>query len=199
MWSPPTKRAFDEQPPIKSRCRAARMIGLTHGLILHHAPTIANLADALVTLLALLLTLALAALSYECFEKPIVAMGRALHYQESKKLLHAWSISQMWHAHHGEIFKVAAPPVNHPLDCTRRQENSWMKCTTTTTNFLPKTELKLFAWTSTVPCILPADLRRTDHLRPWHAVILVTPARHRYHGPLGHVDQSVLLADIAAE
>ena len=72
------------------------MIDLTHGLILHHTPTIANLADALVTLLALVLTLALAALSYDCFEKPIVAMGRALQYEESKKLLRAWSISQTW-------------------------------------------------------------------------------------------------------
>jgi peptidoglycan/LPS O-acetylase OafA/YrhL len=72
------------------------ILGLTHGLIPHQAPTIANLADALVTLLALLLTLALAALSYKWFEKPIVTMGHALHYQRSTTSLRARSISQLW-------------------------------------------------------------------------------------------------------
>jgi peptidoglycan/LPS O-acetylase OafA/YrhL len=65
------------------------ILELTHGLFLHHAPTIANLVDALVTLLALLLTLSLAAVSYKWFEKPIVAMGHALKYQGSATLPHA--------------------------------------------------------------------------------------------------------------
>lgn len=58
------------------------ILGLAHGLILHHDPTIANVADGLVTLLALMLTLGLAALSYEWFEKPFMAMGRTLHYRK---------------------------------------------------------------------------------------------------------------------
>jgi peptidoglycan/LPS O-acetylase OafA/YrhL len=59
------------------------ILGLAHGLVLHHDPTIANPVDALVTLTALLLTLALAAMSYKWFEKPILAIGRAINYQRA--------------------------------------------------------------------------------------------------------------------
>jgi peptidoglycan/LPS O-acetylase OafA/YrhL len=58
------------------------IFGLVHGLILHQDPTIANVTDGLVTLLALMLTLGLAALSYEWFEKPFMTMVRTLNYRK---------------------------------------------------------------------------------------------------------------------
>jgi hypothetical protein len=59
------------------------MLGLTHGLILHQEPGIEGVDDALVTLFALVLTLTLATLSYNYFEKRIVQMGHAFRYQEA--------------------------------------------------------------------------------------------------------------------
>jgi peptidoglycan/LPS O-acetylase OafA/YrhL len=58
------------------------ILGLTHGLILHQASRIQGTQDLMVTLLALMLTLVLANLSWKFFEKPIVAMGHGLHYQK---------------------------------------------------------------------------------------------------------------------
>ena len=74
------------------------IFGLAHGLILHHDPTIANVADGLVTLLALMLTLGLAALSYEWFEKPFMAMGRTLHYRKiSRSAPYSGYRGARWH------------------------------------------------------------------------------------------------------
>jgi peptidoglycan/LPS O-acetylase OafA/YrhL len=52
------------------------LLQLMHGLILHRAPQITGLGDATITLLALVVTLALAAVSYRYFEAPIIGLGR---------------------------------------------------------------------------------------------------------------------------
>jgi peptidoglycan/LPS O-acetylase OafA/YrhL len=70
-------------------------LGLTHGLILHQAPTIADVTGLLVTLLALALTVSVGVLSYNFFERPIVAIGHSFHYQGSTTLLGARSIRQL--------------------------------------------------------------------------------------------------------
>jgi peptidoglycan/LPS O-acetylase OafA/YrhL len=59
------------------------MIGLTHGLILHQTPRIQGFQDIVVTLLALVITLALASLSWTYFEKRLVATGRRFNYQQA--------------------------------------------------------------------------------------------------------------------
>jgi peptidoglycan/LPS O-acetylase OafA/YrhL len=57
------------------------MMGLTHGLILHQWPKIQGFQDLMVSLLAFVLTLALAYLSWNFFEKRLVAIGHRFHYQ----------------------------------------------------------------------------------------------------------------------
>ncbi|HEX8650015.1 MAG TPA: acyltransferase [Pyrinomonadaceae bacterium] len=59
------------------------VLGLCHGLIRGREPQIASLPDAAVTLLALILTLALATLSWVYFEKPLVKRGHEHSYEES--------------------------------------------------------------------------------------------------------------------
>jgi peptidoglycan/LPS O-acetylase OafA/YrhL len=54
--------------------------GLTHGLILGKDLSINNLADGVATLVAFLLTLLLAALSWRFFEKPIIDWGHSFSY-----------------------------------------------------------------------------------------------------------------------
>ena len=55
--------------------------GLTHGLLLHTAPQLRTPADVAVTLLALAITLLLAALSYHFFEGPILRFGHRFRYR----------------------------------------------------------------------------------------------------------------------
>jgi peptidoglycan/LPS O-acetylase OafA/YrhL len=55
--------------------------GLTHGLLLHTAPQLRTPADVAVTLLALAITLLLAALSYRFFEGPILRFGHRFRYR----------------------------------------------------------------------------------------------------------------------
>src|ERR1017187_9499115 len=55
--------------------------GLTHGLLLHTAPQLRTPADVAVTLLALAITLSLAALSYRFFEGPILRFGHQFRYR----------------------------------------------------------------------------------------------------------------------
>jgi peptidoglycan/LPS O-acetylase OafA/YrhL len=59
------------------------LLGLCHGLIRGREPQIASLPDAAVTLLALILTLALATLSWVYFEKPLVKRGHQHSYEDS--------------------------------------------------------------------------------------------------------------------
>ena len=54
--------------------------GLAHGLILNQAPILRTWTDALVTVLAIVGTLALAALSWHRFEQPLVELGHSLKY-----------------------------------------------------------------------------------------------------------------------
>lgn len=58
------------------------MLGLCHALIRGREPQIAGIADAAVTLLALVLTLALARLSWVYFEKPLVRRGHQHSYEK---------------------------------------------------------------------------------------------------------------------
>lgn len=53
---------------------------LAHGLMLNQAPILKTWTDALVTLLAIVGTLALAALSWHWFERPLVELGHGLKY-----------------------------------------------------------------------------------------------------------------------
>lgn len=55
--------------------------GLLHALIRNQAPRITNMNDALVTLLALAITLALACLSWRFFERPLVQIGQHAKYE----------------------------------------------------------------------------------------------------------------------
>jgi peptidoglycan/LPS O-acetylase OafA/YrhL len=57
------------------------LIGLAHGLIRGQAPIMRTAADGLVTLLAVLATLALASLSWHFFERPLVDYGHTLKYR----------------------------------------------------------------------------------------------------------------------
>jgi len=59
------------------------MLGLTHGLILHQRPQIHNVQDLMITIFALILTLALANLSWNCFEKRLVSKAHRLNYKDS--------------------------------------------------------------------------------------------------------------------
>ena len=59
------------------------VLGLMHGLILHQSPGIRSLPDALITALALLTTLAIAALSYRYIEKPVIGFGHGFIYARS--------------------------------------------------------------------------------------------------------------------
>lgn len=61
------------------------MAGLVHGCIGNDQPKIATLADAGFTLVALALTLGLAALSYRYFEQPLVRAGHRLSYANQVK------------------------------------------------------------------------------------------------------------------
>jgi peptidoglycan/LPS O-acetylase OafA/YrhL len=55
---------------------------LAHQLLLHSPPQIYNARGIGVTLLALALTLAVASLSWQCFEKPLIRKGHAYAYRE---------------------------------------------------------------------------------------------------------------------
>ena len=54
--------------------------GLLHGLLLGQSPQIRSQLDALVTVASLLVTLALAAISYRYFEAPLLRMGHRHAY-----------------------------------------------------------------------------------------------------------------------
>lgn len=58
------------------------VLGLCHALIRGREPQIASISDAAVTLLALVLTLALARLSWVYFEKPLVKRGHQHSYEK---------------------------------------------------------------------------------------------------------------------
>ena len=60
------------------------MVGLLHGFFRHDEPHIRNPADAAITLLALALTLLLAALSFRFFESPILRMGQRFQYASNR-------------------------------------------------------------------------------------------------------------------
>jgi peptidoglycan/LPS O-acetylase OafA/YrhL len=73
------------------------ILGLMHEVVLHHSPTIAGAADGLVTLVALLITFAVATLSYKFFERPIVGLGHTFHYQSSISLFRSLgAFSRLW-------------------------------------------------------------------------------------------------------
>ena len=55
--------------------------GSLHGIILRQAPSISNLSDAIVTLLALTVCLGVATLSWHFFERPIVQYGQRIRYR----------------------------------------------------------------------------------------------------------------------
>ena len=55
--------------------------GLLHGAVFHRPPTIDSLASALLTLLALAVTLAIALATRACIEAPVTAMGRRVAYR----------------------------------------------------------------------------------------------------------------------
>jgi peptidoglycan/LPS O-acetylase OafA/YrhL len=57
--------------------------GLCHGLLRHSVPQLLTLADGGTALLALLITLALATLSYRYFESPILHWGRGFRYSST--------------------------------------------------------------------------------------------------------------------
>lgn len=59
------------------------MNSLAHGLILGQPPTLSNAADGAVTALALVVTLALAALSWRFFESRLVRLGYNLTYEST--------------------------------------------------------------------------------------------------------------------
>ena len=56
------------------------VLGLTFGFLRHQSPKIRNLTDLFVVLFALCLTMAIAQLSWTCFEKPIVKYGHTVGY-----------------------------------------------------------------------------------------------------------------------
>lgn len=56
--------------------------GLLHGKILHQTPQINNYKDGLVTLLALVITIAFSGLSYHYYEKPILSLGKKYKYHD---------------------------------------------------------------------------------------------------------------------
>lgn len=56
------------------------VLGLAFGFLRHHSPKIANVADLMVVLFALCLTMTIAQLSWTFFEKPIVKYGHAVGY-----------------------------------------------------------------------------------------------------------------------
>lgn len=56
------------------------LVGLLHGIVLHQAPTIKNVADLAVTALALFATIAIAHLSLRYLERPITNWGRSRRY-----------------------------------------------------------------------------------------------------------------------
>jgi len=55
--------------------------GLLHAALRDQVPRIANVTDALVTLLALAVTLGIATVSWRFFERPIVQYGQRIRYQ----------------------------------------------------------------------------------------------------------------------
>jgi len=66
------------------------ILGLAHGLIAHQGPIIRNARDLMVTALALALTVALAQLSWNMFEKPLVDLGHRLRYRAAQLAAKAW-------------------------------------------------------------------------------------------------------------
>ena len=70
----------------KGRQETQRLVGAAkggslHGIILRQAPSISNLSDAIVTLLALTVCLGVATLSWHFFERPIVQYGQRILYR----------------------------------------------------------------------------------------------------------------------
>lgn len=57
--------------------------GFLHGLILHQSPQISSLADALTTLLALVVTFGVAWVSFHAFEAPIIRLGRRHQFKSA--------------------------------------------------------------------------------------------------------------------
>jgi peptidoglycan/LPS O-acetylase OafA/YrhL len=57
------------------------VIGAMHGLLLKQSPQINSWRDAVVTLAALLCTLAIAILSWRFFERPILSIGHSIQYE----------------------------------------------------------------------------------------------------------------------
>jgi peptidoglycan/LPS O-acetylase OafA/YrhL len=55
--------------------------GLAHGLILGRSPGLRDMADVLVTFLALVITLVVAQLSWTLYERPLVALGHSHTYR----------------------------------------------------------------------------------------------------------------------
>lgn len=55
--------------------------GLLHGFLSGQSPVIANLPDLVITLLALVLTVGIAALSYRYFETPFIRFGQRFQYR----------------------------------------------------------------------------------------------------------------------
>jgi peptidoglycan/LPS O-acetylase OafA/YrhL len=60
------------------------LLGLCHALVRHQRPSIATLSAASISLLALLLTLALAKLSWHLFEHPLIHRGHTRNYKFAK-------------------------------------------------------------------------------------------------------------------
>jgi peptidoglycan/LPS O-acetylase OafA/YrhL len=64
--------------------------GLCHGLLRHRPPEMHSLEDAGATLLSLLITLLLAALSYRFFETPILRFGHSFRYYSKLQSAPSW-------------------------------------------------------------------------------------------------------------
>jgi peptidoglycan/LPS O-acetylase OafA/YrhL len=63
--------------------------GLLHGALRHSKPQIRTLSDAGITILALCITIFLAAISYHFFERPILRFGHRFQYSPKPRTCHA--------------------------------------------------------------------------------------------------------------
>ena len=70
-----------QRTPRNAKALGAAKGGSLHGIILRQAPSISNLSDAIVTLLALTVCLGVATLSWHFFERPIVQYGQRIRYR----------------------------------------------------------------------------------------------------------------------